>query len=309
MDREQKDMRSFGLIGIYKETFKLIFNLRKIFTQITLTLILPLSIIFLAHKQVSDKILSGHHRFEWAAYITLNLLYFILALFFSLLSTSAVVYAVACSYASREVTFPKIMRAAVPRFWKRLAVTFVCAVLTFAAYNAVLGATFYLWRAPIAALVGLLVLYIVGFVCLSAVWQLAGVVSVLEERRGFGAAAKGMRLAKGRVFAVGFVFVVLDAVLVGVNVAGFLVFVTSRGGGHVVIREVGLGAVCVVVLTLGILFGLVVQTVVYFVCKAEHGETIDRAVLADQVEVVYLGAAPKDVQIMEGPGQNIRVVV
>ncbi|KAM7511168.1 hypothetical protein LguiB_010043 [Lonicera macranthoides] len=53
MDREQEDLQFLGLFGIYKESFKIIFSWRKIFSQITLALIIPLSFIFLAHSEIS----------------------------------------------------------------------------------------------------------------------------------------------------------------------------------------------------------------------------------------------------------------
>ncbi|GER40295.1 P-loop containing nucleoside triphosphatehydrolases superfamily protein [Striga asiatica] len=125
-----------------------------------------------------------------AAYLTLHLLYFILTLLFSLLSTSAVIYTVACTYASpsRDLSFPEIT-CAVPRVWTRLAATFVRAL---AAYNIIFGLFFYMSWGDIGPLVVVSVVYMTGFVHLMAVCQLAGVVSVLEEKRGCGAMGKGM---------------------------------------------------------------------------------------------------------------------
>jgi hypothetical protein len=51
MEREQEEMQFLGVFGIYKEAYKIIFSWRKIFSQITLALILPLSFILLAHVQ------------------------------------------------------------------------------------------------------------------------------------------------------------------------------------------------------------------------------------------------------------------
>ncbi|XP_042065262.1 uncharacterized protein LOC121808739 [Salvia splendens] len=134
---EQEELQFLGLFGIYKKTFTLIFKLRKTFTQLTLTLILPLSFIYLAQERVSE-ILFWKIRFnefllheaspgtlkhdrlsklvtkEWAEYILLKLAYFALILVFSLLSTSAVVYTV-------DATFRTVMRV-VPRVWKRLMI-------------------------------------------------------------------------------------------------------------------------------------------------------------------------------------------
>ena len=54
MDREQEEMQFLGFFDIYKEGSKIILSWRKIFTQITSTLILPLSFIFLIHMEISN---------------------------------------------------------------------------------------------------------------------------------------------------------------------------------------------------------------------------------------------------------------
>ena len=156
---EQENMQFLGFLGIYKESYKLIFSWRKIFTQITFTLILPLSFIFLIHIQVSDLLfgkithdakdltetLPGtpqHQKLldtfssDWATFFLFKLLYFISLLIFSLLSTSAIVYTVASFYTGKEVTFKKVL-SVVPKLWKRLMVTFLCTVVAFFAYNVI----------------------------------------------------------------------------------------------------------------------------------------------------------------------------
>lgn len=47
-------MQLLGFCGIIKESIKLIFTWRKIFSQITLALLLPLSFTFLAYTETSD---------------------------------------------------------------------------------------------------------------------------------------------------------------------------------------------------------------------------------------------------------------
>ena len=55
MDREQEEMQSLGLFGfLYEEASKITLSWRKILTQITLKLIIPLSFIFLIHIEVSN---------------------------------------------------------------------------------------------------------------------------------------------------------------------------------------------------------------------------------------------------------------
>ncbi|KAK6115629.1 hypothetical protein DH2020_007898 [Rehmannia glutinosa] len=334
MDRAQEEMQFLGLFGIYKESFKLIFKLRKIFSQITLTLILPLSFIFLAQEDVSeilnDKIsfnefvlsdtkkgtpqyhkLSDVVSSEWAAYILVKIFYFAFVLAFSLLSTSAVVYTIACVYTSREITFRKIM-SVVPRVWKRLIITFLCAFFAFCAYIVVFGFTLCMWgksgradsKFGVAVFVIVVILYALGFVYMAVIWQLASVVSVLEDLHGFKAMIKSRKLIQGKLFVGIAIFVKLIVFLVITNF-GFKVFVMYRVWGRMEgLQVIGFGVIFLLLLLNGILFGLVVQTVIYFVCKSYHHQIIDKSALSDHLEVICLGdyvplKANKDVQLEE----------
>ncbi|XP_059629933.1 uncharacterized protein LOC132272871 [Cornus florida] len=158
MDREQEEMQFLGPFGIYTEAYQIILSWRKICTQITLALILPLSFILLAHIKVSELLTSRitHNQTElqqaqadtqrydnisnisseWTAFWVFELAYTFFFLIFSLTSTSAVVYTVACIYTSREVTFEVVM-SVVPKVWKRLMITFLSTFLAFFAYTLV----------------------------------------------------------------------------------------------------------------------------------------------------------------------------
>ncbi|TKY56046.1 hypothetical protein E2542_SST20475 [Spatholobus suberectus] len=130
MDREQEEMQFIGFFGVYKEASKIILSWRRIFSQITLTLILPLSFIFLIHIEVSNLLfrkilfnsivmdetkpntpqhdkLSDMISSEVITLLLFKIAYFTLLLIFSLLSTSAVVYTIASIYTAKDVTFKK----------------------------------------------------------------------------------------------------------------------------------------------------------------------------------------------------------
>ncbi|KAE9584760.1 hypothetical protein Lalb_Chr25g0281611 [Lupinus albus] len=135
MDREQEEMQFLGFFGIIKESSKIIYSWRKIFSQITFTLILPLSFIFLIHIEFSNLIFSkirhntsqifetqsGTPQYqklsdmitsEWITFWLFKIVYFTFLLIFSLLSTSAIVYTIACIYTakeSKEVLFKKVV--------------------------------------------------------------------------------------------------------------------------------------------------------------------------------------------------------
>lgn len=325
-------MQFLGLFDTYVESYKVIYRCRKIFSQITLSLILPLTIIFLAHKEVSHLFfsslshtefqlenaqpgsaryhrLSDHITSEFVALIIFKLAYLTFLLIFSLLSTSAVVYAVACVYTARDLSFHKVM-SVVPKVWKRLMVTFLSTFLVFFVYNMVAVIAFVLWifvalsydaysNTPLW--IGGAI-YTVGFLYMSIIWQLANVVSVLEDSYGFKAMSKSRHLLKGKMILGVLFFLKLHFSLWVVNVI-FKKFVENGGwhGSHVgTLGRVGFGLLCLVVLFKLIVFGLVTQTVIYFVCKSYHHENIDKSALSDHLEVYlgeYVPLKSKDVQL------------
>ncbi|CAK9158196.1 unnamed protein product [Ilex paraguariensis] len=327
MDREQEEMQFLGLFGIYTEAFKIIFRWRRIFSQITLSLVLPLSFIFLAHIEVAHLILSkifhlefmlhrsppDSRRFkrvsdvissEWVYFWIFKFVYFTFLLVFSLLSTSAVVYTVASVYTAREVTFKKVM-SVVPKVWKRLMVTFLCTFVALFAYNFVAGLILYFILDLIDSNAGviifyiILVCYIVGFIYVTIIWQLASVVSVLEESYGFKAMIKSKELIKGKMWIAIVIFFKLNFSFFAIQYV-FEYFVVRRWTLERFEYRFGVGLLCFFLLLKLILFGLVIQTIIYFVCKSYHHENIDKSTLSDHLEV-YLGEyeplKAKDIQL------------
>ncbi|KAJ9166740.1 hypothetical protein P3X46_021446 [Hevea brasiliensis] len=328
MDREQEEMQFLGIFDIYKESYKIIFTWRRIFSQITLSLILPLSFIFLAHIQISELIFSniiddeiqldhtsaGSPRnkklnnllsSEWTYFWLFKIAYFTIFLIFSLLSTAAVVYTIACIYTGREVTFAKVM-SVVPKVWKRLMVTFLCIFAALFAYNIVAVLLFIAWAFFISetsigvlTFIGLLILYFVGIVYMSIIWQLSSVVSVLEEACGVKAMVKSRALIKGKMWVTTIIFFKLNVSLFVIQVAFEKLVVHGRSLGMV--NRVSYGIICFLLLFKLFLFLLVIQTVIYFVCKSYHHENIDKSALSDHLEVYLLGEyvplKAKDVQL------------
>lgn len=324
MDRVQEDMQLLGPFGIYKESYKIITSWKKIFSQITLTLILPLSFIYLIHMEVSNRIFwrirytefelhriidgypSYNRRYlssEWTVYILFKAAYLTFLLIFSLLSTSAVVYTIASIYTNRDVTFKKVMKV-VPRVWKRLMITFVVIFLAMFVYNIVAFFTLMLCfiigsNFAVVLFFIILIIYALGFVYMTIVWQLASVVTVLEDSYGVKAMKKSKDLIKGKRWVASFIFFKLNVTLVAIQVL-FQIFVADEydfGLG----RKIGFGILCLVLLVLLILFGLVIQTIIYFVCKSYHHESIDKSALSEHLEG-YMGEyerlnKPKDVQL------------
>lgn len=330
-------MQFLGLFDIYIEAYKVIYQWRKIFSQITLSLILPMSFIFLAHMEVyhlffSDlnhsefqllhthtgttryNKISDHIDSELTSLWIFTIVYFTILIIFSLLSTSAVVYTIASIYTSREVGFMKVM-SVVPKVWKRVMVTFLCAFLCFFVYNLVsffVLAIWFVWAFSMRGendglakfiFVIMAIVYVVGSVYLSVIWHLASVITVLEDSYGVKAMLKSKDLLKGKM-RIALVFFFKFNLSLGVLNFIFKKFVV-HGNHHMylgMLYRVGVGFLCLLLLFTLMLFGLVIQTIIYFVCKSYHHENIDKSALSDHLEV-YLGEyeplKSKDVQ-MEG---------
>ncbi|EEF42038.1 uncharacterized protein LOC8270420 [Ricinus communis] len=327
MDREQEEMQFLGLFDIFKESYKIVFTWRKIFSQITLALILPLSFIFLAHIQISDLISADINRdedqldqtqagsarnkklndliFSELTYLMLfKFAYFTFFLIFSLLSTAAVVYTIACIYTARDVSFKKVM-SVVPKVWKRLMVTFLCIFGAIFAYNIVAGFLFITWfillsdtSVGVVSFLAFLVLYFVGVVYLGIIWQLASVVSVLEEACGVKAMIKSRQLIRGKIWIAAIINFTLNLSLFIIQAVFERLVVHGRSLNMV--NRVSYGIICFLLLFKLFLFGLVIHTVIYFVCKSYHHENIDKSALSDHLEVYlgeYVPLKSKDVQL------------
>ncbi|XP_044474956.1 uncharacterized protein LOC123202869 [Mangifera indica] len=327
MDIEQEEMQFLGLFGIYKEAYKVIFRWRKIFSQITLSLILPLSFIFLAHMEISNllyrniihteiqldetragtsrynklsQVISAERTYFWlfqAAYMTFFLI-------LSLLSTAAVVYTIASVYTGKELSFKKVL-SVVPKVWKRLMVTFICTFVAFFAYNVFAVLVVILWGVSIGdtsfgmpILWVIFILYLVGSCYLTIIWHLASVVSVLEESCGFAAMVKSQALIKGKLVVTSVIFFKLNASLYIIR--RVFQHLVVHGWRVAMVNRISYGILCFLLLFKLILFWLVIQTVIYFVCKSYHHENIDKSALSNHLEVYlgeYVPLKSKDVQL------------
>ncbi|KAL3737250.1 hypothetical protein ACJRO7_026077 [Eucalyptus globulus] len=300
MDREQEEMQFLSFFGIYKESYKDIFSCwlprgpatsndpcrriaptchdlqRGLAIWPLANIILPNTILLedtSRHDRIS-RVLSK----EWAVFLLIKALYFTALLEFSLLSTSAVVYTIACIYTGRKVAFGKVM-SVVPRVWRRLMVTFLRFFPAMFVYNVIAGVILHTCAIFVGDLnFGILILillgiaYLVGFMYMTAVWRLASVVSVLEEDYGVKAMIKSKNLIKGKLFVSTIIFFKLSTSL------------------HLV--QFAFERLVVWLVSMLMLLGLVVQTVTYF--------NINKSALSDHLEVYlgeYVPLKPKDVQL------------
>ncbi|KAH0470809.1 hypothetical protein IEQ34_000532 [Dendrobium chrysotoxum] len=329
MDCEPEELQFLGIFGIYREASKLIVSWRRLFSQISVSLIVPLSLLFLVHIHISYVLFSQidrneyaleHtaagspsqtrllHRLssEWSAFLLFKSIYLLTLLVFSLLSTAAVVYTVASAYTAKHdllLSYRKVL-SVVPKVWRRLALTFLFAFLFLVSYNIiaifVLVLTILIAGENVIGIVIILFLslaYLVGLVWISVVWHLASVVSVLEEAYGLAAMRRSKDLVKGKMRIAATVFLKMNLAFIGIELLFRRVVVVGEVSMsvRVVFATAMLGFMSVVVL-----FALVAQTVLYFVCKSYHHESIDKSALADHLEVYlgeYLPLKEKDVQM------------
>lgn len=170
-------------------------------------------------------------------------------------------------------------------------VTFLIIFLAIFVYNIVviLGLTLCFiigGNATLVLVILMLILYAVGFVYMTILWQLACVVTVLEDSYGIKAMMKSKGLIKGKMWVALLIFFKLNFSLVGIQIL-FEIFVV-HGHSLDMWKRIGFGMLCFLLLFKLILLGLVIQTIIYFVCKSYHHENIDKSSLSDHLEV-YLG--------------------
>ncbi|XP_021728063.1 uncharacterized protein LOC110695150 [Chenopodium quinoa] len=309
MDVEQEDFQSLGFFGILKKSLKTIVSWPKIFFQITLAFIFPQYCLFFANDGISKFLInkmihesminqdgspslsnvSNSTSSEWAIYSIINMVYVVLSVSLSLLTTSAVVYTVACIYTGKDFTFKKVV-SVVPKIWKRLMMTFLCLFCIMFTYTFILSivaivfATLF-YKAGIGmAIIGFIfaTLAMVGLLFMVMIWQLANVISVLEKYYWFEALKKSRELIKGKMGTSFALLLVLNLLAMP-----FMVLL-QKYYGFGIIERTCVGISIVVLGSLLTLNSLVAQTVFYFVCKSYHHESIDKFSLAKHLDE-YLG--------------------
>ncbi|KAK9047299.1 hypothetical protein V6N11_053146 [Hibiscus sabdariffa] len=186
-------------------------------------------------------------------------------------------------------------------------VTFLSIFVAMFFYLVVGGVLFLIWAVSVggiqvvgvAVLIILVFMFIAGLLYLTTVWHLASTISVLEESYGFAAMLKSQKLIKGKLGLAISVFVI-TSLMSGVNQIAFKSLIVE-GTNIGMVSKFVYAIICLLLLSTTILYGLVVQTVIYFVCKSYHHENIDKSALSDHLEVYLLGEytllKTKDVQL------------
>jgi hypothetical protein len=107
---------------------------------------------------------------------------------------------------------------------------------------------------------------------------------------------KSKNLIKGQMGVTVAVFIVVGVCFVGIQLLYEIFVVLHKPLGV----RIGVGIVCFFLLCKVMLFDLVIQTVLYFVCKSYHHENINKSSLSDHLEVYlgeYVALKSKDVQM------------
>ncbi|KAI3856649.1 hypothetical protein MKW92_028231 [Papaver armeniacum] len=121
--------------------------------------------------------------------------------------------------------------------------------------------------------------YVIGNMYITLIWLSSSITTILEDISGSKAVKKGKDLIKGKLLISLFNYLTLEFCCQKI----LSVFFSSvlHGEGVAMVGRVSLGIVCLVMLVVLLHFGLVIQTVIYLVCKSYHKESIS---LADHLD-------------------------
>ncbi|MCL7025418.1 hypothetical protein MKW94_018218 [Papaver nudicaule] len=279
------------------------------FLLITLTLILPLSLIQLFFEislsrfliTFGDSFSTGTTNHSSAVSLirtySVQELFYILSLFlFTLVSTSAIVFTVASLYASKPVSFIPALFA-IPRMFKHLVITFFYVLLlmifnylVFCTPGVVLA---WLDRSTDDALSwGLIIIFSIFYVCfhlyVTTLWHLASVISVLEPNvYGLAAMKKSKQLLAGRT-SIALALASLYGWTIWTLELAFQFGMQHFPPVHFM-GKVLFGLLCLFMMAAVNLTGLLVQSVFYFACKSHHNQVVDKRVLYDHLGGYDLG--------------------
>lgn len=284
-----------GFFSIIKEACRISYTWKKIFSCIAIVVLLPLAALYLNEIQIINFIETNQNS-ENARRVALGITEFIYALlliFFTLYSTSIVVYTVACFYTSQDITFKNVSNA-FSKVWGRLIVTSLWYILMMVIYFGVAIGLLVLIESTMKGVglsklyvaIFLAVIYFVGLVYITIIYNTATVVSILENDYGRKAFRRSMKLIKGKTWVSFFIYLVLDFALAGIIIVYALMVYGTRlsvgtkvaidvyGNKLSLVGKVFVGIGCYLLMAMVLHFYFVIQAVIYFKCKSHHNENI-----------------------------------
>lgn len=311
---EEGELRVLGVFGVIKESCVVLRSRAKLFIYLLISFTLPLCLMVLAHNLAIDPLLLQiHHNEDLVAeqntqntgitstiqkHITsqrirlgfLLAAYVVFLLIFALLSTAAIVYTVACIYTKRGLTYRKVVTV-VPKVWKRLLLTFLWAfLLVFFMIGAFFAAVLFIFLVilPLSYVLATIAWWIVTLYFLvvlfyfTCIFNLASVISVLEQSYGWQALKRSTQLIRGRRM-VAFVLYAIYLILSTLVVIGFDFSTNAPRPSTSLALRIVLGIIFAHVLSFVDLLGTVVFTILYFTCKAYHHESVDMLALSEHL--------------------------
>ncbi|KAI3925815.1 hypothetical protein MKX01_003374 [Papaver californicum] len=284
-----------GFFSIIKEACRISYTWKKIFSQIAIVVLLPLAALYLNEIQIINFIETNNHS-ENARRVALGItefIYALLLLFFTLYSTSIVVYTVACFYTSQDITL-KNVSSAFSKVWGRLIVTSLWYLLIMVIYFGVAIGLLVLIESTTK------VIYFIGLIYITIIYNMATVVCVLENDYGRKAFKRSMKLIKCKIWASFFIYLVLDIAFAGILIVYALMVYGTRlsvgtkvaidvyGNKLGLVGKIFVGIGCYLLMAMFLHFYFVIQTVIYFKCKSHHNENISESDVAHHLEDSYV---------------------
>uniref|UniRef100_A0A7N0U179 Uncharacterized protein n=1 Tax=Kalanchoe fedtschenkoi TaxID=63787 RepID=A0A7N0U179_KALFE len=323
-----KDLKSFTFCSIYRESFNIISSNTKLFTQIALFIIFPLSVVGLfatpfdhitntasqsqlnATTPPADTYDNLSSPWTPAAFLIYNLARAALNIGLSLLYFSSLTYAVASIYTEHtNITFYSAI-CAFKKVWKKLLLTRLAMWAAMMGYTLMTGLLLILPVRAVSSgsyrMVASLAIFIIslvyagGLIYMVIVWIFGAQVAVLESTCGFKALSRSRILIKGKAFLT--ISVLVPIALFSLLVAWMVLKVVVNGdaAGIGIVTRIGCGIVALPVMTGLTLLAVVVETVTYLVCKADKGESVTKSSVMEHLDMFVDGYAlvrAKDEQI------------
>ncbi|PWA83334.1 hypothetical protein CTI12_AA172850 [Artemisia annua] len=291
------------LAHILYKSFTTISPLNKTLAKITMTLIVPLVISIVVHMHIITRFFQQMEKFpiqlldkygshyDFKIRVTV-LFYGVLRVtismstitFFFLLSKSltvCIIDSASLNTSNNVITYLKAIKF-IPMV--QVTVTFICMFWKLIAYKLVIWVMMFKFAmvtintvqndvARFFIIYLLLYTYWIGFLYLGGVSQLACVISTLESLYGINKMIKGTRLLKRNTGAASLIPFMFNVYCFGLEIC-YLRFVLLDKAHMMLASRVLIGVIILVLLVIGFLLNMVIQTKLYLACKAHHGENI-----------------------------------
>lgn len=284
----EDQLDDIGVLGILRESLRIIVSCRKTLRLITLFFIFPLSCIlldgtdsYLFRSEIEPELENADPNYMLFGFLLFRLGRFFCFALLYLIATTSIALTVAYSYTGehKNQTFTQVMTDAFQKLLNQQPVhhVFLWSILLPFAYNfdasssLSLGVGIIGGKAVFGLLLGLsfCILMAMGYACASLVWHMATLIAVLEDEFFRESLRKSHLLMKGNSRSA-FVIHLMLITCVQVSSGVFDYFGIWKMGSKG--SQVALVALCFMFQASVILYGLVCHAVLYIVCKSITSE-------------------------------------